>query len=122
MNKKIKLLCCLLLTGLSFVCEANAALAQCQGSVSRPPNLPPKEKQLAYIPGEDKLKIRTIVTVIHKDGTPEEEKVDQTIPFKWSDWLIKGYTLDQAILAAAGQYLKQVMNNMCIKHGCFKTP
>ena len=57
-----------------------------------------------------------------KDGTPEEEKVDQTIPFKWSDWLIKGYTLDQAILAAAGQYLKQVMNNMCIKHGCFKTP
>lgn len=112
----------MLLTGLSFVCEANAALAQCQGSVSRPPNLPPKEKQLAYIPGEDKLKIRTIVTVIHKDGTPEEEKVDQTIPFKWSDWLIKGYTLDQAILAAAGQYLKQVMNNMCIKHGCFKTP
>ena len=122
MNKKIRLLCCSLLIGLSFVCEANAALAQCQGSVSRPPDLPPKEKQLAYIPGEDKIRIRTIVTVKHKDGITEKEKVDQKIPFKWSDWLVQGYPLDQAVFAASGQYLKQVMNNMCIQHGCFKTP
>lgn len=108
------------MVGLSFVCETNAALARCQGSVSRPPDLPREEKQLAYIPGEDKLRIRTIVTVIHKDGTSKEKEVDKEIPFRWRDWLLQGYSLDQAVIKASEQYLKQVMDNMCKEHGCFK--